>query len=123
MSTVVELCNHLKKVIKLLNEEKEALIQNDGGKIIEIVKLKNKYIEKLSQFSGLDIIENEKAINLIQEINSLQEVNLLLTRQALSYQDVLLDSISQSVQNASNTYSAKGNYEDSNNINLIDKKV
>ena len=123
MSTVVELCNHLKKVIKLLIEEKEALIQNDGGKIIEIVKSKNKHIEKLSQFSGLDIIDNEKAINLIKEINSLQEVNLLLTRQALSYQDVLLDSIAQSVQNASNTYSAKGSYEDSDNINLIDKKV
>lgn len=123
MFTVVELCNHLKKIIKLLNEEREALIQNDGGKIIELIELKNKYIEKLSQFSGLDIIENEKSISLIQEINSLQEVNLLLTKQALSYQEVLLDSISQNVQNNSNTYSAKGNYEGTNEINLINKKV
>ena len=123
MSTVVELCNQLKEIIKLLNEEKEALIQNDGGKIIEIVKLKNKHIEKLSQFSGLDIIEDEKAINLIKEINSIQEVNLLLTRQALSYQEVLLDSISQSVQNNSKTYSAKGNYDSTNDLNLINKKV
>lgn len=123
MSTVQELCNHLKKIIKLLNEEKEALIHSEGNKIIEIVESKNKLIEKLSQFSGLDILENEKAIGLIQEINSLQEVNLLLTRQALSYQEVLLESISQSVQNNSNTYSAKGNYEGTNDINLINKKV
>ena len=123
MSTVIELCNHLKKIIKLLNEEKEALIQNNGDKIIEILDSKNKLIEKLSQFSGLDIIGNEKSIGLIQEINSLQEVNLLLTKQALSYQDVLMESISQNVQNNSNTYSAKGNYEGTNEINLINKKV
>lgn len=123
MSTVAELCSHLKKIIKLLNEEKQALLQNDGGKIIEIVELKNKHIEKLSQFSGLDIIENEKAINLIKEINSLQEVNLLLTKQALSYQEVLMESISQNVQNNRNTYSAKGNYEGTNEVSLINKKV
>ena len=123
MSTVLELCNHLKKIIKLLNEEKEALIHNDGNKIIELVELKNKHIEKLSQFSGLDILENEKSINLIKEINSLQEVNLLLTQQALSYQDVLMESISKNVQNSSNTYSAKGGYEGKSDVNLINKKV
>lgn len=123
MSTVVELCKHLKKIIKLLNEEKEALIRNDGGKIMEIVELKNKHIEKLSQFSGLDIMGNEKSINLIKEINSLQEVNLLLTKQALSYQEMLMESISQNIQNNSNTYSAKGNYEGTNDVSLINKKV
>ena len=123
MSTLVELCNHLKKIIKLLNEEKEALLQNDGGKILEIVELKNKHIEKLSQFTGLDIIGNEKSISPIQQINSLQETNLLLTKQALSYQQVLMESISQNVQNNSSTYSAKGNYEGTNDISLINKKV
>lgn len=123
MSTVQELCNHLKKTIKLLNEEKQALINSEANTIIELVESKNKLIEKLSQFSGLDIVENEKVISLIQEINSLQEVNLLLTKQSLSYQEVLLESISQNVQNNSNTYSAKGNYESPNDINLINKKV
>lgn len=123
MSTVVELCSHLKKIIKLLKEEKEALVKNDGAKIVEIVEMKNKLIEKLSQFSGLDIVENEKSISLIREINSLQEVNLLLTKQALSYQEVLLESISQNVHNNSNTYSAKGSYDSTNEVNLINKKV
>lgn len=123
MSTVVELCSHLKKIIKLLNEEKEALVKNDGAKIVEIVEMKNKHIEKLSQFSGLDIVGNEKSISLIREINSLQEVNLLLTKQALSYQEVLMESISKNVQNNSNTYSAKGSYDSTNEVNLINKKV
>lgn len=123
MASVQELNNHLKQIITLLNEEKQALLQNEGDKIFKIIESKNILIEGLSQFSGLDIVENEKLINLIQEINSLQEVNLLLTKQAISYQDMLLESISQNIQSNSNTYSAKGSYEATNDMNLINKKV
>lgn len=123
MPSVQELYNHLNSIFKLLEEEKVALLHNDGVKVAELVESKNEHIEKLSKFKGLDIESNKKVMDLIKEINSIQEVNLLLTKQALSFQDVLLESISKSVQNMSNTYSSKGNYEATNNISLIDQSV
>src|SRR5699024_416700 len=110
MATVYKLTTHLKNLIKLLKEEKEALLKNDGEKISELVETKNKYIEKLAEFKGLDMENNEEIIALVAEIDSLQEVNLLMTRQALSYQNVMLESIAKNVQ-ATNTYSSKGNYD------------
>lgn len=123
MPSLNELYNQLKSIIKLLHEEKEALLHNEGFKIAEIVEVKNSYIEKLSLFKGIEIEKNEKAMGFIKEINSLQEVNLLLTNQALSFQNVLLESIAKNVRSMSNTYSAKGNYESANNIGLIDHSV
>lgn len=123
MNLEQELFNNLKSIIKLLNEEKEALIQNDGHKIEEIVEKKNEYVKKLPYFKGVDIENNNKIMNLVQEINSLQELNLLLTKQAISFQDSLLESISKNLHKISNTYSAKGDYQCKNNINLIDQTV
>lgn len=123
MPSIQELYNNLNSIFKLLEEEKVALLHNDGVKVAELVEFKNDYIEKLSKFKGLDIESNEKIMDLIKEINSIQEVNLLLTKQALSFQDVLLESISRNVQNMSNTYSSKGDYETNNSINLIDQSV
>lgn len=123
MASVQDLNNHLKQIVTLLNEEKQALLQNQGDKIFKIIESKNTLIEGLSQFSGIDIGKNEKLINLVEEISSLQEINLLLTKQAISYQDMLLESISQNIQSNSNTYSAKGSYESTNDMNLINKKV
>ena len=115
--------NHLKSTIKLLQEEKQCLIHSDGNKIPEIVELKNKLVEKLSEFKGLDIENNKKAMTLIEEINSLQETNLLLTKQALAFQNTLLESIAKNVQSMSNTYSAKGNYESNSPISLVNQSV
>ena len=123
MASVQDLNNHLKQIVTLLNEEKQALLQNQGDKIFKIIESKNTLIEGLSQFSGIDIGKNEKLINLVEEISSLQEINLLLTKQAISYQDMLLESISQNIQSNSNTYSAKGSYESTNDMSLINKKV
>lgn len=105
----------------LLREEKEALINNDGEKIAELVEAKNNYIEKLSEFKGLEMEKNQEIIVLSKEIDSLQEINLLMTKQALSYQNAILESIAKNVKRA-NTYSSKGNY-DSEDINIIDQSV
>ena len=53
----------------------------------------------------------------------MQELNLLLTNQALSYQNALLESISHSVNNIINTYSSNGKYETKNNMSIIDQSV
>ena len=71
----------------------------------------------------MDIQNNKEAMDLVQEIDRLQELNLLLTNQALSYQTALLETISNNLNNFSNTYSSKGKYETRNDINIIDQSV
>lgn len=123
MGSIQELISDLKGLLKTLYEEKEVLLQSDGHRIAEIVEIKNDFIEKLAKYKGIEFEKNQKVIEIIEEINSLQEVNLLLTKQALSYQDVLLESISKNIKNMSNTYSAKGNYDSKNDVSLIDQSV
>ena len=123
MKSIYEFVIHLKSIIKLLQEEKQTLIHSDGHKIEEIIKRKNKLIDKLPEFKGIDIENNQKVMNLIEEINSLQEVNLLLTKQALAFQNTLLESIAINVKSMSNTYSAKGNYEASSPVSLVNQSV
>ena len=115
--------NHLKIIYNLLIKERVALINNDVGKISEIVEQKNEQIEELKKYKGVGIKNFEEVANLIEEINSMQELNLLLTNQALSYQNALLESISHSVNNIINTYSSNGKYETKNNMSIIDQSV
>lgn len=121
MTLKLDLYSLLKSLLKLLYEEKEALINNDGLKVAEIVEKKNEYIEKLSQFH--EVSPSEQILNIIEEIKTLQETNLLLTKQALSHQNILLESIAKNIKNISNTYSSKGSYNKTNNLGLIDQKV
>lgn len=118
-----ELIKELKSIIQLLKEEKQALIENNGDRVGELVVLKSESIDKLVKFKGMDVENNKEAMKLIKEINSLQEINLLLTKQALAFQNSILESISKNVKKVSNTYSAKGNYELKNNVSLIDQSV
>ena len=120
---MAELMDELRSLNKLLEEEKQALIQNDGDKVGEIVMTKEEYINRLSQFKGIDIENNKEVMKLIEEINSLQELNLLLTKQALSYQKSILESISKNINKLANTYSSKGSYEKENSVNLIDQSL
>ncbi len=118
-----ELREILEGLIQLLKEEKDSLVQNDGNRVKEIVLEKERYIDRISEFKGMDIERDREIMGLIEEINSLQELNLLLTNQALSYQNSILESILNNVNGLANTYSANGNYEKENNINLIDQSV
>ncbi|MGN9164769.1 hypothetical protein ACTNDY_05720 [Tissierellaceae bacterium HCP3S3_D8] len=118
-----ELLKELKGIIKLLDEEKKALTQDDGKRIVKIVATKNEYIDRLSRFKGIDVENDEEAMKLIEEINSKQELNLLLTKQALSFQNSVLESISKNANKLANTYSARGNMENNNRVNLIDQSI
>lgn len=123
MTAEQELLGLLKSIEDLLEEEKKALLENNGEKVAEIVQQKNKCIDRLSEFKGMNMDKNQKIVSLIEEINTKQELNLLLTQQALDYQNALLESISQNMKNESNTYSSKGNYRKKKSINLIDQSV
>lgn len=123
MDRMQGLIKNLKELIGVLYDEKEALINNNGHKVGEIVEKKKEALERIIEFQGLNIASNEQAMWLIKEINSLQETNLLLTKQALSYQEVLLESIAKNITSLTNTYSPKGNYSSSNSINFVDQSV
>ena len=120
LSSLLEI---LETIYDLLEKEKDALIHNDVDKISEIVEKKVVQIEKLEEHKGIDANNNQEVVNLIKEINSLQEINMLMTRQAMSHQNVLLDNISKNIYNLTNTYSSQGKYESTNNITIIDQSV
>lgn len=116
-----EFAKHLEEIIKLLKEEKKSLTANNGDALIKILEKKEILIEELARFKGMDL-EDEKIMDLIGEINSLQELNLLLTRQALSFQENFLESLSK-VAKTSNTYQNTGNYNKKTSANMIEKEV
>ena len=123
MATVQELIEVLKKLKNLLYDEKEALVKNDGNRIAEIVELKTDIIESLKEFKDIDTSGNERLLELVKEIDALQETNLLLTKQAIGYQEMLIESIAKNLKNLSNTYSPKGGYKAENNVNFIDQSI
>lgn len=120
LSSLLEM---LETIYDLLEKEKDALINNDVDKISEIVEKKVVQIEKLEEHKGIDTNNNQEVVKLIKEINSLQELNMLMTRQAMSHQNVLLDNISKNIYNLTNTYSSQGKYESTNNVTIIDQSV
>jgi flagellar biosynthesis/type III secretory pathway chaperone len=114
---------HLEELSKILKEEKSALIKNDGNNVQEIVDKKTILVEKIEKYRGQITKEDEEIVSIKEEIDSLQELNLLLTKQALSYQKSLLESIAVNVKKVSNTYSNRGEYGRSESINLVNQKV
>lgn len=123
MRTERELIDHLWRIQDLLKKERAALVHNDVDTISEITEKKDVEIVRLKDFNIEGIRNQQEVIGLIEEINYMQELNLLLTQQALSYQNVILESISKSINDFSNTYSANGKYEKMNNVNLVDHSI
>lgn len=122
MASISEFNRDLRALLRILSNEKKALINNDAGKIVQLVEKKTQFIEKLDKYKSLDIAANEEAMKLIKELNEIQETNLLLTKQAHSYNEVLMDSIAKNI-NKNNTYSPYGSSNKSNKVNFIDQSV
>lgn len=122
MASISEFNRDLRALLRILSNEKKALINNDADKIVQLVEKKTEFVEKLDKYKGLDIAANEEAMKLIKEINEIQEINLMLTKQAYSYNEVLMDSIAKNI-NKNNTYSPYGSSNKSNNVNFIDQSV
>lgn len=118
MNALLDTLNGLKM---LLEKEKKALIKNDGSTVQNIVLEKESIAKRLSNFENVDPLNNEKIKKIVKEIKELQETNLLLTKQALSFQLGIMDSILESVKSNSNTYSEKGTYDKNKGASFIDK--
>lgn len=105
-----------------LKREKEALMANDSAAFDSIVSEKQLFLVQLEEatFEGCNRVAVEKQVN---EIKELQECNVLLTRQAISYHDSILTALSDGMEKSSRTYSRKGQLSPSKNAGLFNQSV
>lgn len=85
-----EFYRQLSQFKRLLLKEKQALIKNEGQKVADLLPQKEKYLPSLQTYAGP---LGEQTKSLLREIKELQETNLLLTKQALSFGENLMKSI------------------------------
>ncbi|MDY0235517.1 MAG: hypothetical protein RBR71_05785 [Gudongella sp.] len=123
MKTLNSLIAILKKLLGILEDEKVALINNDGLKVAELVQIKIKITEEIEQLGIKNALDDNRVTSLIEQINEIQETNLLLTKQALRYQEVMMESIAKNLSNKSGTYQQKGSYDKEQSINFVDQSV
>lgn len=123
MNEVKKLIGVLKELTKALTLEKEVLIKNDAMTLISIVERKNLLISQMEAFSGMDFSGNEEIRKMILTIENLQETNLILTRQALSYQNEILKALAKNNTSKHNTYSANGQLSTQKEVSIIDQSV
>ncbi|MDB6353450.1 hypothetical protein PH235_07735 [Trichococcus sp. K1Tr] len=105
-----------------LQREKEALMANDSVAFNNIVTEKQVFLSHLEEasFEECSRVDIEKEVN---EIKELQECNLLLTKQAISYHDSILTALSDGMEKSSRTYSRKGQLSPSKNAGLFNQSI
>lgn len=84
----------LRQFIRLLKQEQKFLIADDGAALTELVPKKADFVPLFEQYAGAIGTTTKE---LIQEIQELQETNLLLTQQALAYQQKIMETIQKSL--------------------------
>ena len=105
-----------------LQRDKQALMANDSAAFENIVTEKQAFLNLLKEvsFEDCDRLTVEKEAS---EIKELQECNVLLTRQAISYHDSVLDALSEGMEKKSRTYSKKGQLSPAKNAGLFNQSV
>lgn len=105
-----------------LKREKEALMANDSTVFEAIVTEKQDFLVRLEEasFEGCSRVAIEQEVH---EIKELQECNLLLTKQAISYHDSILDALTDGMEKKSRTYSKKGQLSPSKMEGLFNQSV
>ncbi|MCA9766048.1 MAG: flagellar motor switch protein [Carnobacterium sp.] len=106
----------------ILLEEKEALIKNDSERVFATIAEKEAFMEILPTLdtTGLSKADYTK---LVAEIKELQETNLLLTKQALHYQEKMMEAITDSAKTSGSTYSKNGQYSAEKRAAIIDQSL
>lgn len=122
MKSSTNLKETLQQFLALLKVEKTALIKNDGQQIEEIVKEKQSFLKMMQELDPSDMTEQE-VVEDVRKIQELQETNLMLTKQALQFQEGVLDAISKTAKKSGHTYSKKGTYAASKHPNLINQSI
>ena len=122
METSTNLEELLQQFIALLQREKKALIENNGKRVEKIVKEKQCFLEAIQSITSEDISE-PKMKAYVMAIQEKQETNLMLTKQALQFQEDILKAISQTITKSGNTYSQKGTYTATKHPGLINQSI
>lgn len=122
MNAQQEVFDTLKEFKQVLLAEKEALIKNDSTKVVAVIAEKENFMEVLPtlDMSGL---KKENLSGIVTEIKNLQETNLLLTQQAVQYQEKMMEAITNSVKTSSTTYSKSGSYSAEKQATIIDQSL
>lgn len=122
MNAQQEVFNTLKEFKRVLLAEKEALIRNDSAKVVAVIAEKENFMEVLPTLdtSGL---KKEDLSGIVTEIKNLQETNLLLTQQAVQYQEKMMEAITNSVKTSNTTYSKSGSYSAEKQATIIDQSL
>lgn len=112
----------LTNFIQLLETEKTALMTNDGEKLIAIVAEKETFVDL---FPTLDFSQTDPAQVevLVQQIRDLQETNLLLTKQNLSFNEKILQTLSETVKKSGGTYSKQGQPTASDQASFLNQSL
>lgn len=117
------LINLLTSMTDLLIEEKEALINNDGDRINDIVSQKNIFIKELEKYGGKNLSKDREVVRMIKEIDQLQETNLMLTNQAMAYNNLFLDALKDITKDRTSGYSKDGKLAETRNKSIVDQSV
>lgn len=123
MSESKKLGTVLKDMVRVLGKEKQVLIHNDAMALADIVEKKNELIGKIESFRDMDFSGDQEIRKLVAEIDALQETNILLTRQAIGYQDQILKALSKNNTSKYNTYSSKGQMGSQKEVSIVDQSV
>lgn len=123
MSDTKRLQGALKDLLKILKEEKEVLVKNDALSLEKIVARKNEMVTIIREEQEKGVLPDEAVRSYAMEIEKLQEVNQLLTRQALSFQEEIFKALSKNTAVKHNTYSKEGSMNRTKEVSIIDQSV
>ena len=123
MSDTKRLQGALKDLLKILKEEKEVLVKNDALSLEKIVARKNEMVAIIREEQEKGVLADEAVRSYALEIEKLQEVNHLLTRQALSFQEEIFKALSKNTAVKHNTYSKEGSMNRTKEVSIIDQSV
>ena len=123
MSDTKRLQEALKDLLKILKEEKEVLVKNDALSLEKIVARKNEIVTIIREEQEKGVLPDEAVRSYAMEIEKLQEVNQLLTRQALSFQEEIIKALSKNTAVKHNTYSKEGSMNRTKEVSIIDQSV
>ena len=123
MSDTKRLQGTLKELLKILKEEKEVLVKNDALSLEKIVARKNEMVAIIREEQEKGVLPDEAVRSYAMEIEKLQEVNQLLTRQALSFQEEIFKALSKNTAVKHNTYSKEGSMNRTKEVSIIDQSV
>ena len=112
----------LLKFKKVLIDEKEALIKNDSAKVKALVEQKKLFLDSLPTLITEGLTKAD-LIEVVEDIKNLQETNLTLAKQALQYQETMMEAITKGVNKGGSTYSKQGDYSATQQANLIDQSL